>query len=154
MIRGIQFEIPNARGTYLHDILHNLNIWNYIWKVDPLESYKSLTLSQSQLLFPSDKLILTSEELYNIISDGKNHYLIFVDLKAFLSEKAVQHIRSYEEYLESDCQFVLLIVDSSEVYIFAKKQEIIQHLFTIASANGYKNIEYLTDETAPLIRFE
>ncbi|WP_253073866.1 DUF2691 family protein [Sutcliffiella rhizosphaerae] len=39
------------------------------------------------------------------------YYLIFADLKSY-SQGKVTEIHTYEEFLQSECEFVLLIVDS------------------------------------------
>ncbi|WP_047984738.1 DUF2691 family protein [Ornithinibacillus californiensis] len=154
MKRGIMFNIPNARGKFLYEILHDLDIWHYIWQVDPVESYKEIEIGETLFPSSSEDHILTSKELSEIISEGENQYLIFVDLKGYRKKEEVRDIRSYEDYLESECQFVLIIVDTTEVYVFAKQPELNEQLFKIAKRNGYKDIKYLTDENAPTIRFE
>ena len=68
------------------------------------------------------------KELHKEISND-DYYLIFVDLKAFSRTSYVREIATYQEFVESDCQFVLLIVDSSFVTIYAKDQITIKQIY-------------------------
>lgn len=75
-----------------------------------------------------------------------DYYLIFVELKAFSKTSNVGDITTYQEFIGSDCQFVILIVDCSYVTLYAKDQNTVKHLFLKAIANGYENTEYIADE--------
>lgn len=55
-------------------------------------------------------------------------------------------MESYEDFLKSDCQFVLLLVDSSYVTIYSKSKSTTQSLYNQAVAAEYKNVEYITDD--------
>jgi len=149
-MRGISFEIPNAYGKYLLELLDGLHIKEWTWKIGAGESYVIERDTLEKPLIPNKPLfstacLLDGEELHRNISMD-DYYLIFVDLKAFSKTSYVRDIATYQEFVASDCQFVLLIVDCSFVTIYAKDQNTIQHLFLKATANGYENTEYITDE--------
>lgn len=153
-MRGISFEIPNAYGKYLFEIVDGINIKELTWKIGGGESYFIEDNKLGNPLFPTI-YILNGEELHNEISK-EDYYLIFADLKGFPKKSDVKEITSYQEFVESECKFVLLLVDSSYVTIYSKDQVIIKHLFSKAVTSGYKNIKYLTDEndtTTTLIAF-
>ena len=143
-MRGISFEIPNAYGKYLYEILDGINIKELTWKIGGGESYFIENNLLGNPLF-SNISALNGDEIYNIITK-ENYYLIFVDLKGFLKKSDVREITTYQEFVESECQFVLLLVDSSFITIYSKDQETIKLLFSKAVTAGYKNIEYLTNE--------
>ncbi|MEG0385262.1 MAG: DUF2691 family protein [Solibacillus sp.] len=143
-IRGITFEIPNEFGKFLFDILKDIDLNGLVWRIGAGESYiiENDTLGNS--LFPYTGL-LNEDTLYKSISKD-NYYLIFVDLKAFPNKSDVKEIATYQEFVESECQFVLLLADSSFVSIYSKDQNIIQQLFTKGVSAGYENIKFITDE--------
>ena len=147
-MRGLTFEIPNMYGQFLFDILEQTRIKDFVWKVEAGESYVIENDTLGNPLFPTDS-ILSGEELYKKIMKA-DYYLIFVDLKGFPKETDVREITTYEEFVESACQFVLLIVDSSYVYIYSKDQITIKNISSKAMAAGYKNVEYITDENDEL----
>lgn len=143
-IRGITFEIPNGYGKYLYDILSDLELNGFNWRIGGGESYKKENNTLGEPLFPS-LCTVNGETLSEIISK-EEYYLIFIDLKAFENKLDVKEIATYQEFVESECQFILLVVDSSYVTIYSKNQNIIQQLFSKGVIAGYKNIEYITDE--------
>ncbi|SES18385.1 Protein of unknown function [Gracilibacillus ureilyticus] len=143
-MRGLSFEIPNAYGKYLFDILNGTNLNELTWKVGGGESYFIENNTLGKALFPTPCL-LDGRVLFKEISK-ENYYLIFIDLKGFAKESEVREIATYQEFVESECQFILLLVDSSYVTIYAKDEMIIKKIFAKAVTAGYKNIEYITDE--------
>ncbi|MER2262134.1 MAG: DUF2691 family protein [Psychrobacillus sp.] len=143
-MRGISFEIPNSYGKHLWEILESINIRELTWKIGDGESYFIENNTLGNPLFPNSSS-LNGEELWEQISK-KDYYLIFVDLKGFPKGSDLREVATYLEFIESECQFVILLVDCSDVIIYSKDQLAIQHIFSKALAAGYKNIEYITDE--------
>ncbi len=88
---------------------------------------------------------VSGEKLYKLISE-QEYYLIFCDLKGFPKNSKAKEIETYEEFMESDCQFVLNLVDSSYTWIYCKNQTTIKNLHAKVLALGYENLEYLTEE--------
>ena len=152
-MRGISFEIPGAYGKYLFEILDGINIKELTWKIGGGESYFIENNTLGDPLFSTT--CMSGEELHKGISK-EDYYLIFVDLKGFPKVSDVREIATYQEFVESECRFVLLVVDTGYVTIYSKDQVTIQYLFSKAVTAGYKNIKYLTDEndtTTTLIAF-
>lgn len=58
----------------------------------------------------------------------------------------MREIATFQEFVESECQFVLLLVDSLYVTIYSKEQSTNKHIFAKAVTASYKNIEYITGE--------
>ncbi|MBM7095146.1 DUF2691 family protein [Bacillus sp. H-16] len=141
-MRGITFEIPNAYGHYLSEILDGVK--GLTWKIGDGESYVIENETLGVPLFPS-ACIVEEDVLLKEVSK-KDYYLIFADLKGFPEKSDVREITTYKEFVESECQFVLLVIDSSYVTIYSKDQSTIKHLFSKAVEAGYKKIEYITDE--------
>lgn len=53
---------------------------------------------------------MNGEELQKIIDNNK-YYLIFANLKAYPKGAKIKDVMSYEEYIVSECQIVLLVID-------------------------------------------
>lgn len=143
-MRGLSFEIPNRYGRYLYDILVDINLKKYFWKSGDGEAYYLENNQLGAALFPHP-YTYTGEDLFNRIST-KDYYVIFADLKAFNEKTHVQGIATYEDFLNSPCEIVLLIVDSSYITIYVKDQYVTERLYRKAFQNGYENIAYITDE--------
>jgi len=143
-MRGLSFEIPNEYGQYLFDILNAFDFKQYFWKTGGEEAYFIENDELSTPLFPKPH-VYTGEAFYKRISE-RDYYVIFADLKAFNDPLHVKEISTYEEFLNSKCEFVLLLVDCSYVTIYAKNHEVITALYAKALASEYENVAYITDE--------
>lgn len=143
-MRGISFLIPNQYGRYLFDILESIDMKKYFWKTGGEEAYYIEGDTLGECLFPKP-YIYSGTELYSRISE-KEYYAIFADLKAFIDKTDVEEVATYEDFVRSPCEFVLLIVDCSYVTIYAKDQHEIARIYAKAVATGFESIEYITDE--------
>lgn len=143
-MRGLSFEIPNKYGQYLFDILNAFDFKQYVWKTGGEEAYYIENDKLGTPLFPKPH-VYTGEAIYKRISK-RDYYVIFADLKAFPDPLHVKEITTYEEFLNSRCEFVLLLVDCSYVTIYAKNPEVINAVYAKAIASEYENVAYITDE--------
>ena len=143
-MRGLSFEIPNRHGQYLFDILNAFDFKQYFWKTGGEEAYYIENDKLGTSLFPQPH-VYTGEALCKRISEN-DYYVIFADLKAFNDPLHVKEISTYEEFLNSKCEFVLLLVDCTYVTIYAKNHEVITALYAKALASEYENVAYITDE--------
>ena len=64
----------------------------------------------------------------------------------FTNKADVREVATYQEFIESECQIVLMLVDSSYVTIYSKDKDTLRHILSKAVAAGYENIEYITAE--------
>jgi hypothetical protein len=80
-------------------------------------------------LFPENVCILEGEELLNFIDTAESQYIIFADLKAFPAGANVLEIDTYEDFVVSDCELILLIVDSTHTSIYCKDPKILSELW-------------------------
>ena len=144
MRRGISFEIPNDYGRFLGDVLQPIEINAFHWKIGIGESYKIVNDKLDGMLFPDSQESISGTELKTTL-ESNDYYVIFADLQAYPS-KEISSIETYEEFMESDCELVLLVVDCSYVTIYCKNQEAIISLQKNALNNGFTDIEYITDE--------
>lgn len=145
MIRGITFEIPNEYGHWLAKILKPIDCSNYHWFIGPGEGYK-LVKKELVALFPDNIEILDGELLLNYIGTDASQYIIHADLKAYPTGKKIKNLITFEDFLESDCQFVLLIVDSTYTTIYCKNSETLNNLYSNADELGVNSLAYLSDE--------
>lgn len=145
MKRGITFEIPNAYGSYLGDILRPFDVAAFHWYNGAEESYLVDKGTLGEPLFGNLLFGMDGVRLKEII-DNNEYYVIFTDLKAFPKDKEVINVQTYEEYLDSDCQFVLLVVDSVHVTLYCKDQEKLKDLYLNANSLGYSDVQYITGE--------
>ncbi|MEH7349380.1 DUF2691 family protein [Gottfriedia acidiceleris] len=144
MKRGISFEIPNQYGQFLAEILNPMNFKDFNWFIIGEESYLVVDEDLDQPLFPDNIQVINGPELEDKLKNNE-YYLIFADLKAFPKNKNSVEIRTYEEFLSSDCQLCLLITDCTYTDIYCKDIELIEKLYINALQNNYENLSYITD---------
>ena len=126
MKRGISFEIPNGYGRFLGDALKPIEIHAFNWKIGIGESYKVVNDKLGGMLFSDSQESISGIELEATL-ETTDYYAVFVDLQAYPSGK-IAKIETYEEFINSDCELVLLVVDCSYVTMYCKNQEAIHSL--------------------------
>ena len=148
MRRGLSFAIPNQYGHFLQDILTSIPLDQYQWKVVDEESYIVKDGQLDCLLFPKSTII-SGRQLNERIT--QQHYLIFVDIKAFQPNMSSEII-TYEDFLHSTCEFVLLVIDSQYVTIYCKDHELLNSLYENASLYEFEEIAYITSHNDSMTR--
>lgn len=140
-MRGIKFEIPNSRGSFISEILNGLCVEQYVWKI-----------SEDQVSFGEGNLFLSE------VLNGQNfketiyyspYKIFFVNLQAYpigskLNE--LNELNSYEDFLKSDCEIAMFICDSSFVDVYVKNEKIINKIKYNSEQCDFKEIDYITDE--------
>ncbi|MBP3951841.1 DUF2691 family protein [Bacillus suaedae] len=145
MLRGVSFEIPNKYGTFLADILKPIELSTYNWLNQNEEAYIIKDGHLDEELFPGIEEVIDGSLLENRIKNNQ-YYVIFADLKAFPKGEKVHNIKTYEEFSNSRCELVLLVVDSGYITIYCKDKEKLNFLHRNAIECSFENVEYITDE--------
>ncbi|WP_282021158.1 DUF2691 family protein [Planomicrobium okeanokoites] len=144
MRRGISFEIPNKYGRWLGEILKPIDIAAFDWQIGSGESYTVIDEQLDEELFSKERNVIEGAELKNRI-EANQYYIISADLQAYPKNEVIR-VETFEEFMESDCQLVLLVVDCIYVTIYCKNQETIELLNKNAITCRFKEIEYITNE--------
>ncbi|MFG1733020.1 DUF2691 family protein [Paenibacillus sp. 843] len=145
MKRGISFEIPNSYGSFLGEILKPIDITTFNWLIGGEESYFIVDNNIGESLFPDMVIGMNGEDLKKIIENDK-YYLIFANLKAYPKGSNIKDVISYDEYLSSECQIVLLVIDSVYITVYCKDLEKLEDLYNHIKKQGFESLEYITDE--------
>ncbi|PWW00693.1 uncharacterized protein DUF2691 [Paenibacillus cellulosilyticus] len=66
--------------------------------------------------------------------------MIFQGMKAFPFNSTVVAISTYDEYINSDCQFILLVIDPSYVAMYCKDSNKLMDLHNNAINQGYEKV--------------
>lgn len=143
MKRGIQFELPNEYGTFLGDILKPIDLPAFNWQIGSGESYKEIN-NEVGSLFPEGERVMEGNAFKRTVESG-DYYVIFAELQAFPKGKTAE-ISTYDEFMKSDCELVLLVADSRYATIYCKDLDNLELLFRHAHSCGFTNVEYVTDE--------
>ncbi|CAI8760606.1 DUF2691 domain-containing protein [Bacillus pseudomycoides] len=130
----------------MSDVLKPIDISTFSWRVTPVESYLVVNdeLDIDKDLFETDNEIMEGADLKNLLENNV-YYIIFADLQAYPKGK-VSEIETYEEFVESECELVLFVVDSCYTVIYCKDKEKLELLYKNAAVFGFENIQFITDE--------
>ncbi|WP_099192344.1 DUF2691 family protein [Tepidibacter mesophilus] len=143
---GVSFQIPNEYGKYLSDILEPIPVGQYQWSIDNDEIHllekNEIT---NEFLFKDKDRIIQGEKLYNAAKNN-TYYLVFATLVAFFKDENIKIVRTYEDFLNSNCQIALAIYDCSYVMFWCKKNQLLSKMYSYALSKGYKGVEYITED--------
>ncbi|WP_340009077.1 DUF2691 family protein [Paenibacillus sp. FSL K6-0276] len=145
MRRGITFKIPNEHGKILGDLLKPFNTETFHWYIGGEESYFIQNDTLGEALFHKEIYGMDGRVLKELL-ESYEYYIIFANFKAFPKEKDVIDVQTYEEFLNSDCQLVLLVVDCEYATVYGKDQVKLEALYHNAIRNGYVDVQYITNE--------
>lgn len=124
---GLSILLPNVASNYLIQILENVDVDLYEWNVSYDEVLYMEDDKEENSLFKEK--IISGDEFKKCIS-RKEYYLVFIDVKGFPINSTISNVISYDDYLRSECEIVLLCADSRFVDIFSKKKDILQTIYT------------------------
>ena len=129
----------------MNHILSCMNISELDWYNDCGEAYIIENNEFGASLFGDNEYFIDGEMLQKRLSDNR-YYVIFADLKGFPRNIRVKNLKTYEEFIASECTFVILVVDCEYVTIYSKDMAQVKLLFEQAKVAGYENIEIVKDE--------
>lgn len=132
---GIRFEIPNEWNNYLSLIFNDVNDKSFNWFISDEEIY----LADYSDLFKES--IYKNNTFKEVISNNK-YYLISGNILAFKSSN-FKDINTYEDFQNSDCEILVVVVDSYYVDVYVKNDKILEQIRNNAIDNKFKNIEYI-----------
>ncbi|MDP4120586.1 MAG: DUF2691 family protein [Bacillota bacterium] len=138
MIRGLTFKVPNKHGSILYDILQDIEVQKYTWKIDEEEIY-----IKDESLFPND--IVDGIEFEKRIM-YPSYYVIFVNLQAYAVYSDFNDINSYEDFTKSECEILILVTDSIFVDVYVKDIKIIERIKSNAIKNNFSEINYISEK--------
>ena len=147
--RGLRFTIPNQYGQFLKAILSPIPLDSYQWNVVDEESYIVKDGQLDRLLFP-ESTVIDGHQFAELLTYHE-HYLIFVDIKAFHSNMSSE-IVTYEDFLHSTCEFALLVIDSQDVTIYCKDPQMLNSLYENAFLHEFEEIAYITSHNDSMTR--
>lgn len=136
MIIGISVELPNSSGRYLEKLFEKIDIDKYVWAVSDDEVLYIEDNMQKKSLFSSN--VVHGADVKRRVSIDE-YYLVFLDIKGFNNIDDIIEIETYDEFVKSKCEIVMLCSDSSYVDIYCKNTN---DLLSIVSNCNKHNFAY------------
>ena len=140
---GLDFKIGNEYNNYLYKIFSSIDLSKYLWEI--VTDDIICNENKNEGLFSSR--YIDGKNFMNEISKS-NYYLIFANLKAFPINAKPKRIENFNDFWESDCQMILLCVDSEFINFYCKDKVLLESVYRNCKKNGFKSIEFVTFEDA------
>ncbi|WP_312471590.1 DUF2691 family protein [Neobacillus sp.] len=143
---GVFFEIPqDYYNLKIESLLKFINIEDYKWHITTNDVM--VRNDEWNHTFLEDEEFVSGPKLKEELQ-GKDLYPIFLNLRAYPNELTIQEIRNnpvtnLQEFLESKCILMFVIIDCYEVAIFVKKPLYLTFLHQESLSQGYKEFRFI-----------
>lgn len=135
---GISFEMPNKYDVFLSKILKNVDFKDGIWKV----VYDEVLNERGTNFF--NKEIYLNAEFKELIKT--THYPIFLTLQLYNKSDRFSEIESYDDYFNSACKLLLIVVDNTFINVYSKDKAILKQIKSNAKENNFSNIKSIENK--------
>lgn len=143
---GVFFIVPQDYDDLkIESILRIINIEDYKWHITTNDvMVRNLDWKHT---FLEDEEFVSGLKLKDELSE-KDYYPIFLNLRAYPNDLPIQEIRNnpitnLQEFIQSKCVLMLVIIDCYEVGIFVKDQSHLTFLNQDILSKGYKEIRFI-----------
>ena len=128
---GIEIKYNNQQGFLLRDLLNGINHAEYDWYIE-----------QSEIIYDNNSDVkninntcINWDEFEKMISK-ESYYVYFVNIHAYNKGKAKMQIINYTDFINSNCELVILISDGWLIEIYSKDIDKLNRI--IKNANEIK----------------
>lgn len=139
MIRGIEFKINIQHKDILNEILKDISLDDYDFYISEDEVICNNGKVQMQIPKKGD------EKLFENLAIHIPYYVDFINLRAYKKGQENDQINNYTQFINSECQFIILIVDGQYLEIYAKSDNLILQFIKNAVQLKGEEIKIKTD---------
>jgi hypothetical protein len=144
----IGLDITLSKKNYknlIHKILNGIDLLNYKWYIYEDQILYDENGEIKQGIFNAD--VLSGEEFVKCIS-RRGYWFVFVDIKAYkIGNKSVV-IETFKDFLSSDCELVILCIDSTYVSIYCKNRNILDIIYNNCANCEFEKVCYISYDEA------
>lgn len=145
-MRGISFKRDSGCKNILWSILNGIEIENLWWHISEDEIYDNMFESIFHNSYVNGKTFL------NIIKE-KDYSVVFANIKAYSSKITPSYIETYDDFIKSECQLVILCSDARYYEVYAKSRDTIETIKNNVNSINACEVEYITEENDGRIIF-
>jgi hypothetical protein len=138
-MRGISFILNKSEHSILASILDGIDITSLYWNVSENEIY----VDEGEDLYIEKNIDgMTFLSIINI----DYYFVYFANIKAYPDNNYSDNINCYDDFLNSNCELVILCSDGIYYEIYSKSEEMIKIIKFNCIKKCFDEIEYITDE--------
>lgn len=138
-MKEIKFKIKNEYNKFLYKILNGIDSKEFVWVIFEDEVYNKVGSD----LFQDE--IYSDDSFKKIIKD-QDYYTVFLKLQMYSIGSKIEKINNYNDFLNSNCQLILFIVDNVFVDIYVKDNNIVEIIKRNLSLNSFENVDIISNE--------
>lgn len=142
---GLDIKVNNEYNSYLHKMLNGIDFLKYQWQIYADQIFYKENGNLDQGIF--NACVLSGEEFIKCISRN-SYWFIFVDIKAYKVGSESAEIETFEDFISSDCELVLLCTDSSYIEIYCKDKEILDMIYNNCTGDEFDKVQYVSCDEA------
>ncbi len=87
-----------------------------------------------------DKESYSNREFKKLVEDG-TYYPVFANIQIYRTQDEIEDIQTYEEFISSKCQLILLITDNEFVDIYTKNEKWLNTIYQNVVDNKFEDIK-------------
>ena len=140
MSNYIGLECESTKHNVLKFLFANLAVNDYDWKI-----------SEDEVIFQNRRYVLSKYpnlNEFNQFITNEQFVVIFINVQGYKknSIKSNTNLVSYQDFIKSTCEIIVLISDLYFVEIYCKDWDVLRLLAANLKANGCEDIKYKTLE--------
>ena len=139
-MKAIKCEFPNDYGCFLSPVMEAFKQESWTWAIEVSEVYQMVDGNIEDVFKAPSTLI--NQQFIQKLADYP-HYLVFAEWKAYPDLDSIRPVTSFQEFISSDCQFIILVVDTTFVTLIAKDDSLLENIHNRLLENGASNIKLL-----------
>lgn len=136
---GLDIRVKNQYDKYLYKILNGIKFSSYTWQIN-YEDFLCLENGAIRETFFGAN-IMNGDDFFKCISRD-SYYMIFADIKAYPINKELTEIKTFKDFVESDCEFILLCTDTSYIEFYCKDKSLLDKVYNNCIGEEFEKVEY------------
>ncbi|PJK16545.1 hypothetical protein CQS04_05135 [Chryseomicrobium excrementi] len=141
-MKAIKCELPNDYGYFLSPVMDAFNQESWTWAIEVSEVYQMVDGNMKDAF--RAPTTLSNQQFIKSLADHP-HYLVFAEWKAFPDVESIRPITNFQEFVSSDCQFIILVVDTSFITVIVKDDSLLANIYNTLLKNGASNLKLLAE---------
>ncbi|PJI07258.1 MULTISPECIES: DUF2691 family protein [Clostridium] len=142
---GLDIKVKNEYNNYIHKIFDGIDLSNYMCQINFDDSLYLQNGKIGQDIFKTN--ILNGDVFLKCIPKDE-YYIIFSDIKIYPIDSKFDEIKTFEDFMKSNCQMVFLCTDSTFIQFYSKDEVALDKVYSNCINNNFEDIKYIDAEDA------
>jgi hypothetical protein len=139
-LESIEFKIPNEWNSYLKGILADIDVEKYDWIIGEMTEILG---KGNHSIFDNPRM--SGTDFYESMNLSR-YYIVHALFLALPKGIASEPVRDFDDFSRSNCEMALIIIDCTDVNLYAKDPVVIQQFMINAVKNEFTEIRKVSDE--------